>query len=72
MTITTKAIATQRIRLRHAIRSNKLSPQGKPSLGYGLRMGYWPCLQAPYLQIAIHRWRVEVWRGLPSYRGGGR
>jgi len=55
--------------LRYAIRPNKLGPQGTPSLGYGFRFGYWPCLQGPYLQLAIHQWRIEVWFGLPSYRG---
>jgi hypothetical protein len=30
--------------------------RGEPgyALGYGVRVGYWPCLCAPYIQIAFH------------------
>jgi hypothetical protein len=27
------------------------------AIGYGLKVGYWPCLRAPYIEIAFHRWR---------------
>jgi hypothetical protein len=40
------------------------------AIGYGLKVGYWPCLKAPFVQLALHRWIVDVWFGLPSYRGG--
>ena len=54
------------MRLRAMVRK---STRGEPgyALGYGLRVGYWPCLRAPYVQVALHHWRVEVWYGLPSY-----
>lgn len=54
-------------KFRFEIRNSK---QGAPgfSLGYGVRVGYWPCLKAPYIQVAWHRWRLELWYGLPSYQ----
>jgi hypothetical protein len=57
-------------RLHGMIRVGKRNAEGRHALGYGLRLGYWPCLKAPYVQIAFHRWRLEVWFGLPSYLGG--
>jgi hypothetical protein len=39
---------------------------------FGLKVGFWPCLQAPFIQFAFHRWILEVWFGLPSYRFKGR
>jgi hypothetical protein len=58
-------------RFHAAIRVGKRSPLGKYVLGYGLRVGYWPCLKAPYVQIAFHRWRVEIWHGEPSHLVSG-
>jgi hypothetical protein len=55
------------MRFRTAIRAGKRSPEGRYALAYGLRIGYWPCLRAPYVQLAFHRWRIEAWYGLPSY-----
>lgn len=37
---------------------------GMPSWGFGIRFGYWPCVHAPYLQLAFLFWRVSVWYGL--------
>lgn len=34
---------------------------------FGLAIGYWPCLGAPYLQVTVWTRRFEVWYGLPSY-----
>jgi hypothetical protein len=46
------------------------TPHGEAgsALNYGLRVGYWPCLRAPFIQIAIHKWLVELWFGYPSYK----
>jgi len=54
-------------RFRLEVRTSK-ERDGRFALGYGLRVGYWPCLKAPFLQVAFYRWRVEVWHGLPSYQ----
>ncbi len=55
-------------RLRGGWSPNTKSPAGRPSWGFGLRVGYWPCLRGPYLQIALGTRRLDVWHGLPSYR----
>jgi hypothetical protein len=39
---------------------------GAPSIALGVKVGYWPCLRAPFLQVCVYRWRVDVWHGLPS------
>jgi hypothetical protein len=54
-------------KLRIGVRKSTRGEAGY-ALGYGLRIGYWPCLLAPYVQIAFHHWRVEIWHGLPSYK----
>jgi hypothetical protein len=55
--------------LRVQLERTKRSPQGTHALGFGIRLGYWPCLRAPYVQFAFAIWRLDVWHGLPSYRG---
>lgn len=57
-----------RWRPRASVRAATRSPEGKPVLAFGLRVGYWPCLRAPFLELAFHRWRIDLWVGLPSYR----
>lgn len=37
----------------------------------GLRVGYWPCLQAPFVQVTVGSHIFEVWFGLESYRKPG-
>jgi hypothetical protein len=59
-------------RVRFAVREgfSKLSPDGGPLKvrAFGVRIGYWPCLQAPFIEIALGTKRYELWYGLPSYR----
>lgn len=31
---------------------------------YGFRIGYWPCMEAPYFQLALGKHRFEIWHGL--------
>jgi hypothetical protein len=35
---------------------------------FGVRVGYWPCLQAPFVEVAFNTRRYELWYGLPSYK----
>lgn len=42
------------------------SEEGKQMLTLGIRIGYWPCLKAPFIQVAVWAWRIEFWYGLPS------
>lgn len=55
-------------KFRWHVRRNKESPEHQPSIGFGLRLGWWPCLRGPYLQVAFLYWRLDMWHGLPSYR----
>jgi hypothetical protein len=55
------------MRLRGAIRKNTRGAVGY-GVGYGLKIGYWPCQRAPFIQLAFHHWRFELWYGLPSYK----
>lgn len=56
----------RRLRLRVSI--NDRDQTGRTSLGLGLRVGWWPCLKAPYIQVAAFWWRIDLWHGLPSYK----
>lgn len=42
---------------------NKTSPSGSVAVGFGVRVGFWPCLKAPFLQVEVFRWHVSVWHG---------
>ena len=41
---------------------------GRHVRSYGARIGYWPCLQAPFVTLDLGTWRLDVWHGLPSYK----
>lgn len=34
----------------------------------GVRAGYWPCLKAPFFQVTLIFWQIDLWFGLPSYQ----
>lgn len=53
---------------RCGVSRTKTSPAGKHALGFGVRVGYWPCLRAPYVQLAFGSRRYALWYGDPSYR----
>src|SRR6516165_8081770 len=44
------------------------SPAGRHVIVFRIGVGYWPCLYAPFLQIAFGKHIFEFWYGLPSYR----
>lgn len=62
-------------RFRRAVRpaTSKVQPNGDvlTVCAYGLRIGYWPCLKAPFIEIALHHRRYQLWHGLPSYKAEG-
>ena len=37
-------------------------------MGFGIRIGYWPCRKGPYLQCTFLFWHLEVWHGYPSWQ----
>lgn len=50
------------------IANDRSADRQRSSLGFGFRFGYWPCLRAPYLQLALGTRRVDIWYGDPSYK----
>lgn len=54
-----------------ARRLSRKSPEGRHAWSFGLRVGYWPCLLAPYVAVDFGKHRLEAWYGLPSVREGG-
>lgn len=50
----------------HRTRSNVYT--GRRSQALGARVGYWPCLGGPFVQLAVASVRLDVWYGRPSYR----
>lgn len=42
------------------------SPNGKLAFELGVKFGYWPCLKAPFVAIALGFRRLDMWYGLPS------
>lgn len=47
----------------------RLGPDERPLTvrAIGVKFGYWPCLRAPFVELAFGRRRYEIWYGLPSY-----
>jgi hypothetical protein len=44
----------------------KRSPAGRQSVAFGVRIGYWPCLNAPFIEITWGGWARAFWWGLAS------
>jgi hypothetical protein len=42
------------------------SSEGRRSFGIGLRFGYWPCVNGPFIQVGYGFGRVSVWYGTES------
>lgn len=51
-----------------ANRLTKSDGHGNHVLAYGARVGYWPCLNAYFLQVTIGKHILEIWYGLASYK----
>lgn len=54
-------------RPRSSVRSQRRREDGRPVLSLGVRVGYWPCLRAPFIRLDLGPRIVEVWVGWPSY-----
>jgi hypothetical protein len=44
-------------------RESRINQQGRHALSVGVRIGYWPCLRAVYMQLCFVNRRLEVWYG---------
>lgn len=58
--------AAVRRKFRWVCRPLSRSPDNRPMFALGARIGYWPCLFAPFIQVTFWRWHFEAWHGLPS------
>lgn len=45
----------------------KASPRGTRVQALGLKVGYWPCLRAPFISLCVGSRIIDLWWGLPSY-----
>lgn len=54
-------------RPRHMFRRHKQNAEGHYAWGFGARIGYWPCLRAPYLTIDYGTRAIDLWVGWRSY-----
>ena len=55
-------------RLRMMVRGTALALNGKRSVSFGLRLGYWPCMRGPFITVSFFIWHLDVWYGLSSYK----
>ncbi len=53
------------MKVRVGIRHARRSPGGRPVLAFGVRVGYWPCMGAAFVELAFASWRFEAWAGRP-------
>lgn len=45
------------------IRRHRRSYEGRSAWSLGARIGCWPCLKAPFVQISALFWVIEIWHG---------
>lgn len=48
-------------------RTNVRPSDGKHAQSFGARVGYWPCLRAPFVSFYVGSRVFEVWIGWGSY-----
>lgn len=53
-------------RFRTLLRPTRSNEKGEQVIGFGIRIGYWPCIRAPFIQFAFWKWNLDVWYGLPT------
>lgn len=54
-------------RLWLTVSRSKTSPGGSHVQAIGLKVGYWPCLRAPFVSLCVGSRIIDLWWGLPSY-----
>ena len=54
-------------RLRWMLRRTALNDTGERVVLFRIGVGYWPCVEAPFIQIGFWKRLFDVWYGLPSY-----
>lgn len=61
--ITATEILANEQRILRWTRRPAFSQNGMQVLGYGFRFGYWPCYKAPFIEVALHKSRYQLWWG---------
>jgi hypothetical protein len=46
------------------VRHHKRSYEGRSAMSLGARIGYWPCLKAPFVQLSLIFWVIDIWHGI--------
>jgi len=64
----TRRMHTEPSKFRWNYRLTTTSPGGRHVIMFRIGVGYWPCLHAPFLQIAFGKHIFEFWYGLPPYK----
>ena len=63
---------SEKMRLRWHVRDGHTMTASDGSVirvrSFGVRVGYWPCLRGPYLELSVNTRRLDIWFGLASYR----
>lgn len=53
---------------RFSIRPTPSNHLGEQAIYLSLRVGYYPCLKAPFIQVCLFFWRIDFWYGLPTHK----
>lgn len=54
-------------RLHLTVSRTKTRDDGAYVQAIGVRIGYWPCLRAPFVSVNVGNRIVDLWWGLDSY-----
>lgn len=49
--------------LHFEIHRNKQSPTRRYAWAFGMRLGYWPCVRGPFVQLSFAIWVMSFWIG---------
>lgn len=52
-----------RRRFHALVRRTERRADGRPSVKLGMALGYWPCLHAPYIQLFLGTFILDLWHG---------
>lgn len=52
--------------IRFMVYRNRRSHEGRPTIAFGLRVGYWPCLKGPFISLAAGKVSLDLWWGLKA------
>lgn len=56
-------------RPRFMVYHNYRSPEGYRAWSFGVRIGFWPCLMAPFISFSTGPVSLDFWLGYPPING---